>query len=127
MPSVTYNIKITHPTTKLEKEFATVIADTLFRLPAKVKQKVIRKVSFALEKRGSPAIIMGYPNSNEPTIFLNYVSLMEKSDSYKMRTVAHEIAHFILKHLSGKGSKLVKEREKEVNDLCDKWGFGKNR
>ena len=126
MPRQSYiSLKITPLTTKVEKEFAIVIANTLSRLPPKIRKKIMDKVSFDLDRYGPIAWITANPNPNEPTIFLNIVEMAKRSDSYKMRTIAHEIAHFALKHPSGKGSKLLKEREREVNDLCKKWGFGR--
>jgi len=52
---------------------------------------------------------------NQPLIVLNFSEMKKGSE---MDTVAHEIAHFVLKQESG-----GKKSEKEADDLSEKWGF----
>jgi hypothetical protein len=54
-------------------------------------------------------------------IFLRFpLHLKGLSSKRMMTTIAHEIAHFKLRHGPG-GS----EAEKVADDLCEKWGFGR--
>lgn len=138
MPNETYSIRITPPTTKLKREFAVIIAETLSRLPKKIREKVLDEVSFELEssrKFGSlePNLII-FEGRKEPvpTVFLPISSLAKRSDSYKMKVVAGLIARFILKRRPRKraisfkeSEKLAKERERKVVALCKKWGVGR--
>src|SRR3989338_2726991 len=114
-----------YPTTKLEKRSAVLIAKTLSKLPPKIARKVEDKATFVLKVEDrydlSPSII-GYPSSSEPTIFLDFVSSKE-SNSCKMANLAHEIAHFVLKHFSDKRKNAEEARQREAEDLCKKWGF----
>jgi len=124
MSDETLSIRIAPPTTKLEKEFAGVIVETLSRLPKKVRDKVINKVSFELCVDGMVSCIIAHPDPDEPTIMFNYPYLAKKSDSFKMKVVAHEIGHFVLNHLP-KRVRINKKLDREVDGLCEEWGIGR--
>ena len=67
-------------------------------------------------------IYIGSDNENLPVIILNFSAMKQESENYKRTTIAHEIAHFILEHESSSGGIII---EKNADDLCEKWGFGR--
>lgn len=102
-----------------------LIVEVLHKLPKNVRKKVLDgHVTFIiLEKFLHGEKIDYYCGPHEKPkkttwLFLNFINKM--SESHRMTTIAHEIAHFILKHDSG-GEKA----ENAVDDLCEKWGFGR--
>lgn len=117
---------ITPLNTKLEREIAIVISNTLSRLPEETRRNVIKGVSFYLETRKKfaelPTQIIK-ENGKKPEIVINCMEIAKKSRHYKQKVISQMIALFVLNHLSGKSSKPA--TEKEVKDLCKKWEFGK--
>ena len=62
------------------------------------------------------------PRSEEEYQHFIFLSLKpDKSEEFQQNTIAHELAHFILKHGQG-GS----EVEKAADDLAGEWGFGRS-
>jgi len=55
-----------------------------------------------------------------PFILLNFANMREKSEDEVMSIIAHEIAHFTLRHINDKPRE---EKEKEADALIEKWGF----
>ena len=124
-----------------------IIAETLLRLPKRIKRKVLDEIIFVVSTpRHNGIVCNAYftkiiktkdlkPTKGktcsieilQPLIFLNFGS---RSKSKKMDMTAHEIAHFILGHhrslISLKGVK-VNKAEKEADDLIEKWGFKRCR
>ena len=126
----------------------SIIAETLQKIPKLDRDKVLKDVIFIIMSGACGAHLMGLVEDKReyqlikspdgqgwvedaqvlveikvPLILLNF-ALMEKEgvDEEKMRTtVAHKIAHFILRHHI-----IIKPRahaEKEADDLIVKWGF----
>jgi len=117
---------ITPLNTKLEREIAVVISNTLSRLPEKTRKDVISGTSFYLETRKKFAELDTHiiqEDGKKPEIVVNCIEIAKKSNSYRQKVISQMIALFVLNHLSGKRSKPA--TEKEVKDLCKKWGFGR--
>jgi hypothetical protein len=117
---------ITSLNTKLEREIAIVISNTLSRLPEKTRQDVIKGVSFYLETRKRFTKLDTHifqEDGKKPEIVINCIKMEKKSNSYRQKIISQMIALVVLNHLSGKRSKSA--TEKEVKDLCKKWGFGR--
>ncbi len=117
-----------------------VIAETLLKLPYKVRMETLSEVVFVIvtahgltTKATFPIVLSKgdikqkgetYQTTVEhPLIVLNFKTRMSKSR--KMDTIAHEIAHFILGH--HKVRNLTNQRkiinEKKADDQAEKWGF----
>ena len=116
------------------------IAETLLRIPESAKEKVLKDAVFVTMSGTYGAFLIGVPSELKsedqlikgsdglthvkievPLIFLNF-ALMEKDgvdEEERRSNVAHEIAHFILGHKFSGG----REKEKEADDLIEKWGF----
>ena len=112
--------------TKLEREIAVVISNTLSRLPEKTRKDVIGGTSFYLETRKKFAELDTHiiqENGKKPEIVINCIKMAKRSNSYRQKVISQMIALFFLNHLSGKRSKPT--TKKEVKDLCKKWGFGR--
>lgn len=66
-----------------------------------------------------------YHIPESPGIIILVLHLCEdKTDQKKMTTIAHEIAHVLLGHADVATMKSISE-EREADDLCEKWGFGR--
>jgi len=124
LEGVMYELKVLGPTaTIVEDKYVRLVAETLLKLPKKVRRKVLDEAYFIVVAgyHGRVEKLHFIMNSEMPVILLNF-SEMEKdglSESRMMDTVAHEIAHFVLGHMVAGGA----EREKEADDLIEKWGF----
>ena len=119
-----------------------IIAETVLRLPESVREKVVKDAVFITiggaygcvllmvhsELKSEGQLIktsegLVWVKIEAQIIILNFAE-MEKDelDEENMRTtVAHEIAQFILGHHRSVGRGRV--REKEADDLIEKWGF----
>jgi len=110
---------------KEERNVAVTIAVVLSKLPSNVREKTLNEVVFLymylnggimfwtkiIERLKVKAIIFLCPRPccTEPEL---------------MDIIAHEIAHFMLNHLRFKEHLKTNEtREKEADDLAEKWGF----
>lgn len=118
-----------------------IIAETLLRIPESIREKVVEEAVFIDIGGAYGCVLLIIPSELKsedqlsktsedlvwvkievPLILLNFAE-MEKDelDEEEMRkTVAHEIAHFILGHHKSSGGS---EREKEADDLIVEWGF----
>ncbi len=117
-----------------------IIAETLLKLPYKVRMETLSEVVFVIvtahgltTKATFPIVLSKgdikqkgdtYQTTIEhPLIVLNFKTRMSKSR--KMDTIAHEIAHFILGH--HKVRNLTNQRkiinERKADDQAEKWGF----
>ncbi len=128
-------------TTEDEKNKA-IIVETLLKLPYKVRRKVLDEVIFVImtiegmtivvdvellskkelfpkEKKGETC----YAILKQSLILLNFKGY--KSKSWKMDTIAHEIAHFTIGHHSIKVKRVRRGNvhERNADDLSEKWGF----
>ena len=122
-----------------DMEHKVLIAETLLKLPKKVRAKTLHEVVFFM-MAGVDGTVFNAKFSKackekdvmrigdrfslaieQPIIMLNFNSMKKKTKRYKMSTVAHEVAHFILgHHTPGEKSK---RGEREADDLTEKWGF----
>ena len=123
-----------------DKKNKGIIAETLLKLPYKVRMETLSEVVFVIvtahgltTKATFPIVLSKgdikqkgetYQTTIEhPLIVLNFKTRMSKSR--KMDTIAHEIAHFILGH--HKVRNLTNQRkitnEKKADDQAEKWGF----
>ena len=117
-----------------------IIAETLLKLPYKVRRKTLDDVVFVIvteqgmtAKATFPIVLSKgdlkkkgetyHTTIEHPLIVLNFKKRIIKSR--KMDTIAHEIAHFILGH--HKVRNLTKQRkiinERKADDQAEKWGF----
>jgi hypothetical protein len=117
-----------------------LIAETLIRTPVFVREKVLEEVTFILMHGAygftAHLLFSDLKNKNQlkrrladdlvrvtiavPFILLNFAIMKEMDEEDKKSIVAHEAAHFILgHHETGGGS----EKEREADDLIEKWGF----
>ncbi len=117
-----------------------IIAETLLKLPYKVRRKTLDDVVFVIvteqgmtAKATFPIVLSKgdlkkkgetyHTTIEHPLIVLNFKKRIIKSR--KMDTIAHEIAHFILGH--HKTHNPTKKRrninERKADDLAEKWGF----
>jgi hypothetical protein len=103
------------------------ICEVISKLPTRVRERVLDEVDFYL----MPGVLgqtekMFCPSHNEDkvqwSIFLNFNEV--RNDKRKRTTIAHEIAHFILRHDTGR-AKRHDSAERKADDLCEKWGFGR--
>ncbi|MHC4270528.1 MAG: ImmA/IrrE family metallo-endopeptidase [Planctomycetota bacterium] len=117
-----------------------IIAETLLKLPYKVRRKTLDDVVFVivteqgLTAKATFPIVLSKGDLKKkgetyhtiienPLIVLNFKKRIIKSR--KMDTIAHEIAHFTLGH--HKVRNLTKQRkitnERKADDQAEKWGF----
>lgn len=121
-----------------------IIAKVIQKLPKEVREKVLDEVIFVhatawgtirklfffkfiemeeMEKiDGNGFIKPGY-NAKIPQVFIIFNFKCIRSPETKMNTVAHEIAHFILSHDDPFNTSPADIKEKEADDLAEKWGF----
>lgn len=123
-----------------DRENKGIIAETLLRLPYKIRMETLSHVVFVIvtahgltTKATFPIVLSKGDIKQEgktfqttiehPLIVLNFKKRMSKSR--KMDTIAHEIAHFILGH--HKVRNLTNQRkitnERKADDQAEKWGF----
>lgn len=117
-----------------------IIAETLLKLPYKVRMETLSEVVFVivtahgLTTKATFPIVLSKGDIKQkgdtyhtivehPLIVLNFKKRMNQSR--KMDTIAHEVAHFILGH--HKALNPTKKRrninERKADDLAEKWGF----
>ncbi len=117
-----------------------IIAETLLKLPYKVRRKTLDEVIFVIVTAKGVTAKVSLPvtlrkedlrQSGEtyhttvehPLIFLNFKSRLNKSR--KMDMIAHEIAHFMLGHheIPDRAKQKKNVNERKADDLSEKWGF----
>ena len=122
---VRYNLWVCGVRSNSDEENALIIAKTLLKLPRKVREKVLDQVCFIIAGEAQGTVFKFQFNEPQPIgktlffILLNFAEMKQDSEDDKMRTVAHEIAHFILGH----DALIDSGGEKEADDLIEKWGF----
>lgn len=140
LEGVLYHLRILGEATTEGEKNKCIIAETLLKLPYKVRRKTLDEVVFVvvtaqgLTTKASFPIVLSkgdikqkgetyHTIAEHPLIVLNFKKRMNKSR--KMDTIAHEIAHFILGHY--KTLNPTKKRrninERKADDLVEKWGF----
>ena len=119
-----------------DRDEKKIIAKTLERLPVEIREEVITEVIFIYSSwSGFVSQIFisqhlkdseikkdyfgDYIEIQQPIIILNFKE-MEKNR--EMDYIAHEIAHFILRHYSME-NRNNPYNEREADNLIDKWGF----
>jgi hypothetical protein len=123
-----------------DKKNKGIIAETLLKLPYKVRMETLSEVVFVivtahgLTTKATFPIVLSKGDVKQkgdtyhtivehPLIVLNFKKRM--NESRKMDTIAHEIAHFILGH--HKVRSLTNQRkiinERKADDQAEKWGF----
>jgi hypothetical protein len=113
-----------------EKSRMLIIA-TISKLPKKIREKVLDGVTFVVFDRATHGSYQrNYCSPHKEAKLTSYIFLNlsnDKGDKFNMTTIAHEIAHYILKHEESKENnwKLPKNAEIKADDLCEKWGFGR--
>ena len=129
LEGILYNIK-SNECDEEEEENKLIIAKTLQKLPKDVRDRVMSKVIFLHILRYGTIIKLYFPVPQKTKrieqyfILLNF-SLMKNEGKTKMdmmNTVAHEVAHYILRHYSGSIDADPKD-ERHADDLAEKWGF----
>jgi hypothetical protein len=124
-----------------DKRYEALIAKTIQRLPKDVGERVLKEVNFivagGVDGTGFSMNILNAVIEEDPSIklsttrkadlkahfiLLNFANMREESEEEIMSTIAHEIAHFILGHFDDH-CKSREDKEKEADDLIEKWGF----
>jgi hypothetical protein len=112
----------------------SLLVETIARLPRRVQERVTGEEGpvFLLVSDSAPsASIESWMHPKGPYILLNLggVKVNGRNRRRLQQTIAHEIAHFILKHwrVYGLESKVKSGRriETAADNLCEKWGFGR--
>jgi predicted SprT family Zn-dependent metalloprotease len=134
-----------------DERYEILIAETIQRLPKDVRDEVLGKVNFIVaggvdgtfftvnvlnyvvdaihstrgikRRRGVQWVKLSAIEEADlklSFILLNFAKMREKSEEEIMSIIAHEIAHFILRHTNDKPRA---EKEKEADDLIEKWGL----
>jgi len=98
-----------------------LVAKTLLRLPQEVQFRVRSEVRF-ITMTSFTGLTISLKSSRQWIILLNFDRMKQDHLSEKgiATCIAHEIAHFILGHTTG-----TSETERDADDLCEKWGFGR--
>jgi len=101
-----------------------VLTRTIFKLPRDVQDSIFKERPFFILAEGEYGFYFRecFP-PNEEEVFRDFIFISLKHDQteeFKQETVAHEIAHFMLKHGGG-----GPEVERAAADLTEKWGFGR--
>jgi hypothetical protein len=123
-----------------DKENKGIIAETLLKLPYKVRMETLSEVVFVivtahgLTTKATFPIVLSKGDIKQkgktyqtiiehPLIVLNFKTRMSKSR--KMDTIAHEIAHFILGHhkILNQTKQRKSINERKADDQAEKWGF----
>ena len=111
-------IGITHPSQQKYKDY---INKVLNKLPIKDRVKICEEYFVCL---------VGYNytdqfgHTDKDVIVLNTQLIDELwFEAQKMRIIAHEFAHHILKHPPPMKSGMKEQHEKEVETLLEEWGF----
>ena len=140
LEGISYHLKIWGEATTENEKNKDIIAETLLKLPYKVRRKTLDEVVFVvvtaqgLTAKATLPITLSkgdFQQTGEtyhtiiehPLIVLNFKKRMNKSR--KMDTIAHEIAHFILGHYKIRNQTKQRKNinERKADDLAEKWGF----
>ena len=136
-----------------DERYEILIAKTIQRLPRDIREKVLEEVVFivaggvngtgfnidildavveALVSTGGLRLDEEDPSVKlstirraglkVPFILLNFANMRERSEEEIMSVIAHEIVHFILGHFDDY-RKSREDKEREADDLAEKWGF----
>ena len=105
-----------------DQYYEGLIVKTIRRLPSDVREKTIDEVILFISGgiNGNYIALNVAYRSVLHVILLNFCGMNNLNDQEIMTVIAHEIAHFILGHMTG-----GEANEKEADDLCEKWGFGR--
>lgn len=147
LEGIHYSMKTMAATNMDDEKDKTLIAETLQKLPARVRNKVLDKAVFVLMNGLYGTVINGYFSRiiskkelvelpaidavevpvRQSLIFLNFSEMKKLSKKRKMNITAHEIAHFVLNHhlKTSVSRKEGIKMEKEADDLIVKWGFSR--
>lgn len=136
--AVLENLKTWGKTTISDDDDENLIVETLLKLPERIREKVIDKVVFILMHDTYGTVTIGHLQKKirkkeseevgdfysvhikQALILLNFSLMKKKSKFFKMSTIAHEIAHFVLGNLNMPGKS---NDERCADDLTEKWGF----
>lgn len=111
----------------------SLLVETIARLPRRVQEKICDDGPvFLLVSNSAPgASTELWTHPKGPYILLNFSGVMVNGRNRRrlQQAIAHEIAHYILKHwqVYAPKSKVKTGRriEAAADNLCEKWGFGR--
>ena len=112
----------------------SLLVETIARLPRRVQERVCNDgpVFLVVSDSAWSASTEFWPCPRGPYILLNFggVKVNGRNRPRLQQAIAHEIAHFILKHwrvYSNPQGKLKSGRRMEAaaDNLCERWGFGR--
>lgn len=131
------DIQLPSGSSRKDEKYKRLVAKTLLRLPERVRNRAIEEVKFIIT--GKPLFaFMGTANLFLPRkeksarrkiamniIFVNFNDIKDNGWNEKgmMQVVAHEIAHFELRHIHKQG----RNHEKQAEEQTRVWGFGARR
>ena len=125
---VSHYLKYYGGNTDEDKKRIRIIAKTLIKLPYKFRKIIIDEVAFLNADLSAGKVIWIKPLVEEwkvkAVILLN--PILGRSERARMKTIAHEIAHFILENYKVQNRKKLPKLniiEKKADDLAEKWGF----
>jgi len=137
---ILHHLRIWGKTASEDDSDKDIIAETLLKLPYKVRRKTLDEVIFVIVTAQGLTTKAAYPIKlkkedfqekgkvyhtiiEHPLIVLNFKRRMNKSR--KMDTIAHEIAHFILGHhkILNRTKQRKNINERKADDQAEKWGF----
>jgi len=120
----------------IDIENSLLICKVLKKLPKGIREKIINEVMFLHTVTWGTVMCLHLQKSlnekeikekeaefKKAIILLNFKGVRKEEN--KMSTIAHEIAHIILGHHEIEGS-TDKYKERQADDLTEKWGFKRN-
>ena len=119
------NVKVLPPITIEDEgiDFYKKLYKVFMKIPDVVKDEVINNVTFfAMTKSNLGQYFKTFYSNNEcHIIFLNWTAIIDEIEEIQLSIIAHEIAHYILRHTDGSD-----ENENEADELIVSWGFSLN-
>jgi len=139
---VVSNLKIFGDILAEDDKYKGLIIECLLRLPLEIRERVLDEATFIMFSENALGHVFKMHIVENPTItersrdgkmvvcdheisviLLNFGSMKKYRKARIMTRIAHEIAHFILGH--SPTSPIEGNDDKEADDLCEKWGFGR--
>jgi len=143
---IDYQLNIFGDETVEDLKYRRLIIEVLAQIPEEAREKALEEGIFIIAGNTTGASIPFYPfpctDESElrklvkeaeslehflkrRLIILNF-ALMEKAgytEDEMKAVIAHEVAHLVLDHPAGAPVEEAEKKEREADDLAEKWGF----